>query len=191
MNEALEQVMPRTHVPRLGGRWVSAYRALWCLLALVSVGVLASSLLHPMAHPAIVALRTAKGVTVIAVCWILLRRRRDDPVAALLSLAFLSWTITSSVDFASADALPLLLDRVRFLLFVLALLLFPDGDWRPRWTRAVAASSVGVFLLGAAEIGGVLQTHCSSRSRSPACWRRSWRCCRGSEARPARLPASS
>jgi hypothetical protein len=81
------------------------------------------------------------------------RSRRRYP-----ALAFLCWTITSSVDFTSAAVLPMVLDRLRFLLFALALLLFPDGKWRPRWTRSVAAVSSLVFVLGVLEAGGVLPT---------------------------------
>ena len=158
MIAAQAQIMFETRLPQLGGRWVSAYRAGWCLLALGATGLLAASLLHPTAHPAILALRLLKAAVLISVSAILLHRRARDPVAALLSLAFLSWTITSSFDFASADLLPLLFDRVRFLLFVLALLLFPDGRWRPNATRGVALASAAVFLLGLAEGSGIVPT---------------------------------
>ena len=52
-----------------------------------------------------------------------------------------------------------LLDRLRFLLFSLALLLFPDALWQPRWTVAVAAATVCAFLLGIGEELHVLATH--------------------------------
>ena len=96
----------------------------------------------------------------VAVSIILIRRRRHDPVAAMLSLSFLLWTISSSVDFASASSMTwiALLDRGRFLLFALALLLFPDGQWFPRWTRMVAAAIVLVFLIGVVEALGLLPT---------------------------------
>ena len=155
---AAPPIVPQTHLPQLGARWVSAYRGTWCAFALAAVGLLAASLVHPAAHPAILALRLFKGAVLISVSAILLRRRGTDPVAALLSLAFLSWTITSSFDFASADLLPMLLDRVRFVLFALALLLFPDGRWQGRWTRGVAAMSMAVCLLGLAEGAGILST---------------------------------
>jgi hypothetical protein len=100
---------------------------------------------------AIFAIRLVKGLVVLAVSAILLRRRHRDRVAALLSLAFLTWAITSSFDFAAADMVPQLLDRARFLLFVFALLLFPDGAWQPSWNRKVAIASAAVFLLGIAE----------------------------------------
>jgi hypothetical protein len=159
MNEAFAPALPNTRLAQLSAGWVSAYRVVWWLLALSGVALLCASLFQPQVHPAIVALRLVKGSIVIPVCWILLRRRRDDPVAALLSLAFLTWTITSSFDFASANLLPMLLDRARFLLFAIALLLFPDGNWAPAWTRRVAAISGAVFLLGIAEGIQLMPTH--------------------------------
>jgi hypothetical protein len=76
----------------------------------------------------------------------------------LLAISFLLWTITSSVDFQSATLLPQLLDRLRFLLFALALLLFPDGRWNPSWTRVVAGASAIVCLLGIVETLGLAPT---------------------------------
>jgi hypothetical protein len=153
-------VMLETRPAPLRARWVPAYRVAWAVLAVAAVALLAQPLLHPTATPfPILVLRLVKAAVLIAVSAILLRRRAKDPVAALLALAFLTWTITSSFDFASSNALPLLLDRVRFLLFVLALLLFPDGRWQPSWTRQVAACSVAVFLLGVAESTRLIPTH--------------------------------
>lgn len=151
MNASLASGSVETRLPRLTGRWVLALRLICCLLAVTAAAVMAGSLYAGNGHPAILAIRTIKGIILIAVCAILLKRRRDDPVAALLSLAFLTWTITSSFDFASAGLLPMLLDRARFLLFALALLLFPDGRWRPAWTRHVAMASAVMFALGLAE----------------------------------------
>ena len=147
-----------TRRPELRGWWVLAYRIAWGALALIAVAVMAASTYSGDAHPAVLALRLAKATVIISVCVILLRRRANDTVAALLSLAFLTWIITSSFDFASAELLPRLLDRVRFLLFVFALLLFPDARWRPRWTRGVAFASAAVFLLGIAEGLGIAST---------------------------------
>ena len=147
-----------THRPELSRWWILAYRLTWGALALVAVAVMAASVYEGTAHPTILALRLAKATVIISVCVILLRRRANDAVAALLSLAFLTWTITSSFDFASAELLPRLLDRVRFLLFVLALLLFPDARWRPRWTRGVAMASAAIFLLGVVEALAVVPT---------------------------------
>lgn len=49
------------------------------------------------------------------------------------------------------------LDRLRFLMFALALLLFPTGEWRPAWTRKVALASIATFLIGMAEVLSVLR----------------------------------
>jgi hypothetical protein len=145
-------------LPQLAGGLLWIYRLIWALLAGGACAALLAAPFDPAMHPLIVALRLVKGAAVITVAAILLRRRQRDPVAALLALAFLAWTITSSFDFASNAVVPMLLDRFRFILFALALLLFPDGEWRPEWTRKVAAASVPVFLLGVAEAVGLLPT---------------------------------
>ena len=147
-------------LPPLSGRLLAAYRAIWILLALGSVSVLASMALSPVMDPVILALRLGKGAVLLAVSAILFRRRQQDIVAALLSSAFLLWTMTSSYDVTGGQA-PLaaaLADRLRFLLFALALLLFPGGRWCPAWTRHVAAASAVVFLLGVAETLGLIRT---------------------------------
>ena len=106
-------------------------------------------------------LRLAKGAVLIAVATLLFRRRQKDVVAALLSLAFLLWTMTSSFEVTGgqAPAAAALADRLRFLLLALALLLFPNGRWSLGWARRLALASTGVFLLGVAESVGILQTH--------------------------------
>jgi len=140
-----------TRLPQLSGRWVLAYQLLWGALAVTALVVIATSLIAGHADLGVPTLRLVKTAVVLGVGLILLRRRRNDPVAALLSLAFLTWSITSDFDFSSADVVPMLADRLRFLLFVFALLLFPDGSWRPGWSRWVAATSAGVFVLGVVE----------------------------------------
>jgi hypothetical protein len=145
-------------LPLLKGRLLWAYRIAWVSLVLATLAVLALALFDPAVLPLVLGLRLLKSAIVGAVATALFWRRQRDPVAAILSLAFLCWTITSSFDFTSSAALPLLLDRLRFLLFAFALLLFPDGKWRPRWTRYVAFLSLVVFLLGAAEAFGLLPT---------------------------------
>jgi hypothetical protein len=99
-----------------------------------------------------------KTLSLVSVCAILLRRRANDSVAAVLSLALLVWAITSSVDFASGGVLTVIGDRIRFLLFALAMLLFPDGKWRPGWTRFVALASIAVCGIGLAEGLGLAPT---------------------------------
>ena len=107
----------------------------------------------------ILGLRLTKSIVLISVSTILFRRRRTDAVAAMLGLSFLLWTSSSSVDFGGTGIIwPILLDRCRFLFFAFALLLFPDGQWTPRWTRAVAAAIVSTFLIGIFEALGLSGT---------------------------------
>ena len=127
------------------------YRLLWVLSAAFTLAALAYALPDGAMDPLVLGLRLIKSAILITVASVLIWRRQRDPVAAILALAFLCWTVTSSVDFTSGEVLPMLLDRLRFLLFVLALLLFPDGQWRPRSTRLVAIVSVAVFALGTLE----------------------------------------
>lgn len=145
-----------TSLPPLGGRLLVAYRSAWWLLLIAATGTVAWSLVEPAAPPEILGLRLAKSAVLVAVATILFRRRGRDPVAAILSLAFLLWTISSSIDFAAASIWAALVDRCRFLLFALALLLFPDGDWRPRWTRPTALTIVATFVLGVVEAVGLV-----------------------------------
>lgn len=152
------ELKPRS-LPPLSGGLLAAYIIAWVLLGATVAGVIGVSVLQPSEPAGILVLRTVKAAVLVGVAAILLRRRRRDPVAALLSLAFLLWAITSSFDFAGPSAsLPILLDRLRFLLFAVALLLFPDAQWRPGWTRHVAATSFAVFLLGVGESVGLLPT---------------------------------
>jgi len=147
-------------LPPLVGRLLSAYHLACAILLAAALGVLALTFFQPDMHAAIWGLRLVKSVVLVTVSAILFRRRRRDPVAAMLSISFLLWTISSSVDFAgSADLVwPSLLDRARFLFFALALLLFPDGQWLPNWTRTVAAAIVATFLIGIGEALGFLPT---------------------------------
>jgi hypothetical protein len=146
-------------LPQLSGRLLWFYRIVWCALAL---GAVAASGLAPLlsaSHAGVVGLRLVKSAVLVCVAAILFYRRQRDPVAALLALAFLTWTATSSFDFGTSPMLAQLLDRCRFLLFALALLLFPDGRWQPRWTRVVAVASAGAFLIGLGETLRLLPTH--------------------------------
>ena len=139
-------------LPPLGGRLFAAYRIAWWALLALAVTAAGYALFEPGTHPLILGLRLTKSVVLITVSAILFRRRRADLVAAMLGLSFLLWTSSSSVDFTGTGmAWSILLDRCRFLLFAFALLLFPDGQWAPRWTRAVAAAILLVFLIGILE----------------------------------------
>ena len=147
-----------TGLPLLGGRLFVAHRIAWWILSTLAVATLIVSWFDPLVATGIWLLRTLKATVLIAVSAILFRRRRRDPVAAMLALAFLLWTLSSSVDFITSSAVPAIMDRFRFLLFALALLLFPDGDWRPGWTRHIAIGIATTFLLGLLEATGVLPT---------------------------------
>src|SRR5690242_19267299 len=138
-------------LPQLSGRLLWFYRIAWCALAIGAVVASSELLLQAEPIAAIVGLRLVKSAVLICAATILLYRRQRDPVAALLALAFLTWTISSSFDFWTGAALPQLLDRCRFLLFALALLLFPDGRMQPGWIRPAMAASFVVFLIGVVE----------------------------------------
>lgn len=148
-----------TGLPPLRGRLLWLYRAAWLALAVGAVLVHAMLLATPAMQPTILMLRLIKAGIIFAVVTLLFRQRQRDPVAAILCLAFLTWTITSSFDFSAKNVLPLVLDRARFLLFALALLLFPDGEWRPPWGRHVAVASAVVTVIGILEVFEVLRTH--------------------------------
>lgn len=134
------------------------YRLSWWLLLALALTAVTNSWFDPASAPAILAVRLAKSAVLLAVSAILFRRRGRDPVAAMLALAFLLWIASSSIDISSAAMLPAILDRFRFLLFAAALLLFPDGQWRPGWTPAVALAIAATFLLGIAEAIGLLNS---------------------------------
>jgi hypothetical protein len=154
------QTQTEAAVPPIGGSLLAVYRFAWPVLAAAAVAVPLLALVSPGGQPGIDALRSVKAAVLIAVSAILYRRRRQDAVAAMLSIAFLLWTISSSFDFAasSGSAWLAVLDRIRFLFFALALLLFPNGEWRPGWSRQVAAAIAGVFVIGVAEAVTTLST---------------------------------
>lgn len=148
----------RRALPPLSGRLLWLYRGAWVLLATMTLGAIATAIFDESMPLFVLGLRLTKSAILVAVAFVLFCKRPRDPVAAILALAFLCWTITSSVDFTSTHVLPMLLDRLRFLLFALALLLFPDGKWRPRWTRHVAVASGLIFMLGSVEAVRLLPT---------------------------------
>ena len=136
------------------------FRAIWWMLLGAALIAVAATLAQGATPPIIMALRLAKSAVLIAVATILFRRRPRDPVAALLGISFLLWTISSSVNFVLPPGATwlALLDRLRFLPFALALLMFPNGEWRPRLTKAVAGAIVATFALGCAEAIGLIAT---------------------------------
>ena len=145
-------------LPPLGGGLLAIYRILWWGLLLAAIGVTIRGLFGPGSNLLILALGLAKSIVLVAVAAILFRRRHRDPVAALLGLSFLLWTISSSGSFTSPPVWLALADRLRFLPFALALLLFPDGEWSLRRTAPITLSIAAVFAIGAAETLGLLQT---------------------------------
>jgi hypothetical protein len=147
-------------LPPIGGILFAIYRFAWPVLAAAAVAVPLLAIVAPGGRLGIDALRLVKAAVLIAVSAILYRRRRQDAVAAMLSVAFLLWTISSSFDFAASSGSAWLaaLDRFRFLFFALAMLLFPNGEWRPAWSRKVAAAIVAIFLIGVAEATALLST---------------------------------
>jgi hypothetical protein len=148
-------------LPPLSGRLLTAYRISWVLLAFGSAATLAWLAYSARMETTILILRLCKGVVLLAVATILFRRRQSDLVAGLLSSAFLLWIITSSFDVAGGS-MPLavgLADHLRFLLLVMALLLFPNGHFTPVWTRWVAIAACGVFALGLVETVRAAPSH--------------------------------
>lgn len=157
MNVAAPKVS-NTSPAQLSAGLLWLYRFTWCVLAIGAAAASGIAALQYASDPAVTGLRLAKSGVLLCVAAILVYRRQRDAVAALLALAFLTWTITSSFDFGTHAEFTQLLDRCRFLLFALALLLFPDGRWQPGWTRPVALASTGVFLIGVGEILHLLPT---------------------------------
>jgi hypothetical protein len=141
-------------LPRLTGRGLAAYRALWAIALLAAIGAAAAGQLHAFSPTRVLA-----TATLLAASAILFRRRSGDSIAAMLSLAFLLWTITASSAWAgmSAAAIPLaMLDRLRFLIFVSAMMLFPAGRFDPRWTVPAIAATFATFCAGIAEAAGLI-----------------------------------
>jgi len=138
-------------LPRLSGRLLCCYRIAWAVLAFGAVltSVLSASL--GAADPLITLVGVAKSAVLLSVATILFYRRQHDAVAALLALAFLTWTISSSHDLATGAELAQLLDRCRFLLFALGVLFFPDGRVQRGRTEPIVLATASAFLVGIAE----------------------------------------
>ncbi|MGQ0587973.1 MAG: hypothetical protein ACT4N8_00395 [Sphingosinicella sp.] len=136
-------------LPRLRGIPLVAYRTLWC--ALLTPAVAAAIAGQHVAWSPTAALEAA---ILLGASALLFRRRGADSIAAMLSIAFLLWVLTSSPFWDGIDtaAVPLaMLDRSRFLLFVGAMMLFPSGRFDPRWTRLAVGATFLAFGLGVAE----------------------------------------
>jgi hypothetical protein len=135
-------------LPRLSGAALIAYRISW--LALLPVAIVAA-LADQLA--AWSPTRMLETVALLGASAVLFRRRGVDAIAAMIALAFLLWVVTASTAWAGMDAAVLLavLDRVRFLLFVTAMMLFPTGRFDPAWTRFGVGAIAAAFLVGIAE----------------------------------------
>lgn len=141
-------------IPDLAGRGLLAWRIAWLGALAAALAVQIAALFEVDRPTALTALGLAQGGVLVAVAFLLFRRRPHDPVAAMLSLAFLLWAITGA---AHGDSIWIAaIDRVRFLLLVAAVLLFPSGRFEPRWTLPVLAVSILVFLVGLAGLTGWL-----------------------------------
>lgn len=135
-------------LPPLSGPGLTLYRALWVLLLPVALVAAAMDQLVAWSPSRIV-----ESVALLGTSAILFRRRGGDMIAAMIALAFLLWVTAASTAWAGMDAAVLLavLDRVRFLLFVTAMLLFPTGRFDPGWTR-LGTGAIGLsFLVAIAE----------------------------------------
>ena len=144
-------------VPALGGFALAVYRIAWFTTLPAALAVQAVASVRGQGGAFIVGLGLVQNMVLVAVAALLFRRRPRDPVAAMLSLAFLIWTITGAAD--GPGALPpwfAALDRLRFLLLVAALLLFPAGRFEPRWTAPALAVTCVVFLAGLAGLAGLV-----------------------------------
>jgi hypothetical protein len=142
-------------IPHLTGARLLAFRLLWLAALAGAAAVQAMAAWHAQQGVAVTTLGLAQGAVLVAVAALLFRRRPSDPVAAMLSLAFLLWAITGAAD---GDDGPLTeaLDRLRFLLLVAAVLLFPSGRFEPKWTAPVLAAAFVTFLVGLAGTAGLL-----------------------------------
>lgn len=136
-------------LPWLAGAGLRAYCGLWFALLAVSLGAVIAGLLARWSPTG-----TLEAVTLLGAAILLFRQRAQDPIAAMLSIAFLLWAATAAPVWAGLDAATVtldLIDRLRFLLFVGAMMLFPSGRFEPGWTRLGVAATLLAFSLGIAE----------------------------------------
>lgn len=140
-------------MPMLRGPWLGAFRLALGIAFLCAIAAVVADQLHGPA-PA----RLVHAVLLGAAAAFLHRRRPADPVAAMLSLAFLLWALTRSLSWLPAGQGGIavaLLDKLRFALFVAGMLLFPTGRFEPRWTLHAMVGTWAVGLLGVAAALGL------------------------------------
>lgn len=107
------------------------------------------------------SLELLAGLLGIAAAFLLYRRHRRDPVAAILSLAFLLLSgegnaADSTFHLLGAGATPFVFKTVGYAALFVGILMFPDGRFRPRrarWLAAVAAAWAALAI--AAKFGGL------------------------------------
>ena len=135
-------------LPKLSGPALTIYRVIWILLLPAALAAALAEQLSAWSPTRIV-----ETIALLGTSAILFRRRGTDAIAAMLALAFLLWVVTASSGWAGMNAAPLLavLDRIRFLLFVTAMMLFPTGRFDPGWTRFGVGAILLSFGLGIAE----------------------------------------
>ena len=135
-------------LPELSGRWLAAYKALWCTILAVSlVAMTAGRWAHSRSSPTLeLACETLDALIVLTGAMLLFWRRPNDPVAALLSLGFLA---VPADDIALMTANPTLqrwvgggLAAVPMVCILLGLTLFPGGRFHPRWTLLIFPAMV-------------------------------------------------
>lgn len=132
---------------------LTSYRAIWLLLLLAALWAAIAGQQASWSPS-----RLVETVVLLSSSVLLFRRRAEDAIAALIALAFLLWVVTASTAWAGMNGAVILavLDRVRFLFFVTAMMLFPTGRFDPAWTRAGVGAVLLSFLLGVAEAFGVV-----------------------------------
>ncbi len=144
-------------LPELVGRYLIAYRLLWLAALAGALAVAAQTAFQGWREGPAVLLRLAQAAVLVTVAAILIRRRPRDPVAAMLALAFLIWAITGAADEAGPWRVwTAALDRLRFLLLVAAVLLFPSGRPEPSWAGHALAASFLAFVAGLAGVAGIV-----------------------------------
>jgi hypothetical protein len=158
---------------RLEGRSLLVARAAWLVLVVASTTLVAVGFVRAFVDPRLVALPpltdlfTALGldfrlmivvslltpfVTVVAVCALVFRRRSDDPMALLFTLALLllyAFVSRTSLTFVDTPVLRHVVSgffAAAMACLILVLSLFPDGRWTPRWSRWLPLASAVLVI---------------------------------------------
>ncbi len=152
---------PNTAQTRLHGRWLLLGRGIWITLAIffASLPIYLAQLETPCAGSAcyytqlspgqVGALTLASVVICLVVSTVIIWRRPDDRMALLVALMLVTFGPIGVTNSVSASSSPWRVPNecLTFLslsLLVLVFLLFPSGQFVPRWTRWTLV----VFLAG-------------------------------------------